>query len=115
MIPVPTYTKVFNTPKKLQMGLNLWPPFIFSRIRVESIQQDYRQIVVSIKLSWLNKNNFGTIFGGALYSMTDPFFATMVLENLSDDYFVWDKYSEIEYIKPGRWQLHSDYGRHPVG
>ena len=50
----------------------------------------------------LNRNYFGTQFGGSMFAMTDPFFALMMLRNLGPDYVVWDKAGAIEYRKPAR-------------
>ena len=37
---------------------------------------------VRMGLGWYNRNYVGTQFGGSLYSMTDPFFMLMIMENL---------------------------------
>jgi hypothetical protein len=34
--------------------------------------------------------------------MTDPFFMVMLIENLGQDYIVWDKSATIRFRKPGR-------------
>ena len=82
--------------------MNLWPPFLGAGIKVRSIAPDFRDVVVALRLGRLNRNYFGTHFGGSLYAMTDPFFAIMVVHNLGSDYLVWDKAGEIEYVAPGR-------------
>jgi acyl-coenzyme A thioesterase PaaI-like protein len=82
--------------------LNLYPPFLFSGIRVSKISPDYRQVEVRLKLHFWNKNVVGTHFGGALYSMTDPFFMMMYMRNLGNSYMVWDQSARINFIKPGR-------------
>ena len=45
------------------------------------------------------------LFGGSLYAMTDPFFALMVMHNLSSDYVVWDKSASIDFLAPARLGL----------
>jgi Domain of unknown function (DUF4442) len=57
---------------------------------------------VEMKLRWWNANYVGTHYGGSLYSMTDPFFMVMLIENLGKDYIVWDKSATIRFKKPGR-------------
>jgi acyl-coenzyme A thioesterase PaaI-like protein len=79
-----------------------WPPFLGAGIRVKSFAEDFRDVVVELKLGRLNRNAVGTQFGGSLYSMTDPFFAIMLMHNLGGDYLVWDKSAGIEYVAPGR-------------
>ncbi len=53
--------------------MSLWPPFLFSGIRVVEISDDFRRAVVALRPSRLTSNYVGTLFGGSLYSMTDPF------------------------------------------
>jgi len=90
------------TPSRLRRVMNLWPPFLFSGIRVEEISADWRCARVRLKLRWYNRNYVKTQFGGALFAMVDPFWMILTLEALGHDYIVWDKAGEIEFIAPGR-------------
>lgn len=83
-------------------GINLWPPFVGAGIRVTRVAADFREIDVRLGLGLLNRNYFGTQFGGSMYAMTDPFFALMMLQNLGPDYIVWDKAGAIDYRRPAR-------------
>jgi len=89
-------------PKMLKFGINLWPPFLGAGIRVKHIAPDYREIVISLKLRWYNRNYVGTHFGGSLAAMTDPFYMLMLIHILGKEYTVWDKTSTIDYLAPGR-------------
>jgi len=60
-------------------------------IRVRRISADFQTIDVEMPLRFWNRNYVGTHFGGSLYSMCDPFFMVMLMENLGPDYIVWDK------------------------
>ncbi len=82
--------------------MSLWPPFLGAGIRVKTLSPDFRLIEVEMGLRFWNRNYVGTHFGGSLYSMTDPFFMLMLIENLGRDYIVWDKSSSIQYKRPGR-------------
>ncbi len=82
--------------------INLWPPFLFNSIRVTYISEDFREIDVALKLRWFNRNYVGTHFGGNLFSMTDPWYMLMLMQNLGRNYFVWDKKASIDFIAPGR-------------
>jgi acyl-coenzyme A thioesterase PaaI-like protein len=93
------------SPGLLRFGLNLWPPYVGAGIRVEHVAPDFRSVTVALAQRWYNRNYFGTHFGGSLYAMTDPFFALMVLHNLSSDYIVWDKTGSIDYLAPGRGRV----------
>lgn len=84
-----------------RLYLNLWPPFLGAGIRVKRIDPNWREIDVEMKLTRWNKNYVGTHYGGSLYSMTDPFFMVMLIENLGKGYIVWDKSATIRFRKPG--------------
>jgi acyl-coenzyme A thioesterase PaaI-like protein len=86
----------------LKLGMNLWPPFLGAGIKVRHIRADYREVVVSMKLRWYNRNYVGTHFGGSLAAMTDPFYMLMLIHILGNEYTVWDKSSTIDFIAPGR-------------
>jgi acyl-coenzyme A thioesterase PaaI-like protein len=62
---------------------------------------DRNTVEVTMPLVPLNTNYVGTHFGGSLYSMCDPFFMFILIENLGEDYLVWDKSARIEFRKPG--------------
>ena len=93
----------------LKLGLNLWPPFLFSGIRVRKIAPDYRQARVELRMRPWNRNYVGTHFGGSLFSMTDPFWMLLTLSALGRDYIVWDKMGTIEFVKPGRGTVHAEF------
>ncbi len=85
----------------MRLLMNLWPPFLGAGIRVKRLQPGWREIDVEMKLRHWNANYVGTHFGGSLYSMTDPFFMLMLIENLGPDYIVWDKSASIRFRRPG--------------
>lgn len=97
------------TARTLRWILNCWPPFWGAGIRVEQIAEDYSFARVSMAFRWYNKNYMRTQFGGSLYSMTDPFFALMLIQRLGSDYVVWDKQGEIIYVKPGKGRVYADF------
>lgn len=88
-----------TTPKKLKRLLNFYPPYIGAGIKIDSISEDWRELKVSMKVRWYNRNYVGTHFGGSLYSMVDPHFMLMLLQILGRDYVVWDKASDIDFVK----------------
>jgi acyl-coenzyme A thioesterase PaaI-like protein len=89
--------------------LNLWPPFLFSGISVLEISKDFRHAKVRLKKRVLTSNYVGTLFGGSLFAMTDPFYMVMVMKNLGKGYMVWDKRSEIEYVSPGKSTVFTEF------
>jgi Domain of unknown function (DUF4442) len=86
----------------MRMRLNFYAPFLGAGIRVKRLAPGWKEIDVEMKLRWWNANYVGTHYGGSLYSMTDPFFMVMLIENLGKDYIVWDKSASIRFKKPGR-------------
>ena len=82
--------------------INLWPPFLGAGIRVKRISPDWREVDVEMKLRRWNANYVGTHYGGSLYSMADPFYMVMLIENLGKGYIVWDKSATIRFKKPGK-------------
>jgi acyl-coenzyme A thioesterase PaaI-like protein len=89
--------------------LNIWPPFLFSGISILEISRDFRYARVRLKKKMLTSNYVGTLFGGSLFAMTDPFYMVMVMRNLGKGYIVWDKRSEIEYVSPGKSTVYAEF------
>lgn len=78
-------------------------------IRVKRLQPDWKAIDVEMKLRFWNSNYVGTHFGGSLYSMTDPFYMLMLIENLGRDYIVWDKAASIRFRRPGKGKVSASF------
>lgn len=95
--------------KHWQHLMNLWPPFLGAGIRVKRISPGWREIDVEMKLRRWNRNYVGTHYGGSLYSMTDPFFMLMLIENLGREYIVWDKSASIRFRRPGTGTVHARF------
>ena len=95
------------TPRALRRLFNLWPPFLFTGIRVLELGEDWRHARVRLRLRWYNRNYVRAHFGGSLFAMTDPFWMILVMHGLGRDYIVWDKAGEIEFAKPGRGTVHA--------
>jgi len=95
--------------RHIRRRLNLWPPFLGAGIQVTRLDRDWRAIDVEMKLRFFNRNYVGTHYGGSLYSMTDPFYMLMVMENLGRDYVVWDKAASIRFRRPGRGRVRAEF------
>ena len=87
--------------------INIWPPFLGAGIRVR--WRSNRDVDVELKLRAWNRNYVGTHYGGSLYSMTDPFYMLMLMENLGRDYIVWDKAASIRFRKPGKGKMKAEF------
>ena len=95
--------------RHIRMFMNIWPPFLGAGIRVRRLGSDWTEIDVEMKLHWWNRNYVGTHYGGSLYSMADPFFMVMLIQNLGKDYIVWDKSASIRFKKPGRGTVSASF------
>lgn len=95
--------------KKLKLTMNLWPPFWGSGIKVLELDDDWQYAKIRLRKYWFNRNYVNTHYGGALFSMTDPFYMLLLLHKLGRDYVVWDKKAEIKFIKPGRKDVFAEF------
>ena len=101
--------KLARKVRFLRWALNFYPPYLGAGVKVRHISADFREVRVSMGLKWYNRNYVRTQFGGSLYSMTDPFYMLMLMENLGRDYVVWDKTAHIEFISPGQGTVHAEF------
>ena len=88
--------------------LNLWIPFIFNRIKIIDVSDDFRSIDVRLKLSFWNRNPGKSIWGGAIFSAADSFFPIMLkhsalLNGIKTDFFT--KSTNVSYLKPSKTDL----------
>lgn len=96
-------------PALLRLGLNWFPAYRATGARLVEVSPDLRRIVVRLPLKRATRNGAGTLFGGSLYSATDPIYALLLAANLGPDYIVWDKSATIRYRKPGREALIAEF------
>ena len=89
-------------PEQVRWLIHLWPPLLFAGIRVKPIERDWRRIDVELRLAWWNRNAVGSLFGGSLFSMADPFYPLILQHHLGPGYTVWTKAADIAFLKPGR-------------
>ena len=98
-----------RSARRLRWLMNIWPPFLFSGIRVLDIAEDWRSARIVLRRRWYNANYVGTHFGGSLFAMTDPYWMIMIMQCLGRDYIVWDKAAEIEFIAPGKEDVFAEF------
>ncbi len=89
--------------------INFWPPFLGSGIRVKKISPDLTSIDVEMKMRFWNKNYVGSHYGGSLFSMTDPFLMLKLINNLGQNYIIWDKEASIRFKKPGKGTVRAHF------
>lgn len=89
--------------------MRLYPPMLFQRIWVKRIEKGFKAIEVKINRSLFTTNFGNSIFGGTIFSATDPFYALLLGQVLREKGFhitVWLKSAQINYLKPGKSSLH---------
>lgn len=91
------------TRKNLVRIINFYPPYLGAGIKAKYI--DPFTYETRMPLRFYNQNYMHTHFGGSIYSMVDPFFVFILIDNLGRDYVVWDKAASIKFVKPGRSML----------
>ena len=90
-------------------GFNLSPMYRRSTGRIIAVSDDLYSVTIRIKLSYKNSNYVGSIFGGSLFSATDPIFMIQLLNILDDNYVVWDKAASIKFKRPARETCYADF------
>ena len=84
-----------------EKAFNLFGPYKGAGIHIEYDLADPYTVKSYMDLEFSNTNYVGTHFGGSLYSMCDPFFMFILMQNLGNGYIVWDRRAEIEFLRPG--------------
>jgi len=93
----------------LKWAMRFYPPLFFQRIWVIKFDKGFTGVHVKISKSFLNINYNRTIFGGTIFSASDPFFALLfdqLLQRRGLKCRVWLKSAEIKYLKPGKTNLY---------
>lgn len=93
----------------LKWAMRFYPPLFFQRIWVKKFHKDFKGVEVKISKSLLNTNYNNSIFGGTIFSASDPFYALLfdqVLLRRGYKIRVWLKSAQISYLKPGHSNLY---------
>ncbi len=93
----------------LKWAMRFYPPLFFQRIWVKNIGKGFKSADVEISKSVLNINYNRSIFGGTIFTASDPFYALLfdqVLRKKGYKVRVWLKSATINYLEPSRSNLH---------
>ncbi|WP_303316485.1 DUF4442 domain-containing protein [Flavivirga abyssicola] len=102
--------KRFLSDKQIyKYGFNLSPMYRRSTGKVIEVSDNLHYVKIKIPLSFKNRNFVGSIFGGSLFSATDPIYMIQLMNILGEDYIVWDKAASIKYKRPGKDTLYCEF------
>ncbi|MFY0632012.1 MAG: DUF4442 domain-containing protein [Flavobacteriaceae bacterium] len=94
--------KFFSDAIIFKVGFNISPMYRRSTGRIINVTKDLLKAEVKIRLSYKNRNYVGTIYGGSLFSATDPIYMIQLINILGKEYVVWDKSAEIKFKRPAK-------------
>lgn len=101
--------KIFRKDQIFKYGFNLSPMYRRTVARIKEVSKDLHTAKIKISLNYKNRNYVGSIFGGSLFSATDPIYMIQLIHILGDDYIVWDKAAKIRYKKPAREDAYATF------
>ena len=108
-----TLTKIlriaFSDAQIFRYGFNISPMYRRTTGRVIKVTKDLLYVKIKIPLSIKNKNYVGSIFGGSLFSATDPIYMVQLINILKEDYIVWDKDASIKYKQPAKETVYAEF------
>ncbi|MEP5340040.1 MAG: DUF4442 domain-containing protein [Algibacter sp.] len=101
--------RFFTDAQIYKHGFNISPMYRRSGGKVVEVSDDLLYVKIKTPLSYKNKNYVGSIFGGSLFSATDPIYMIQLMNILGDDYVVWDKEATIKYKHPAKETVYTEF------
>ncbi len=101
--------KFFTKSQIFKYGFNWSPMYRRSTAKLTYVSDDLLTVTIKIPISYKNKNYVGSIFGGSLFSATDPIYMIQLLNILGDDFVVWDKSAKIKYKRPAKSDVYASF------
>lgn len=101
------FGRIKKHPLFIKLLINSYAPYLGAGVRVTEVDMAAGRVRVEMPLTRVNRNYVGVHFGGSLYAMVDPFFMLILINQLGEDYIVWDKAASIEFVAPGRGHVHT--------
>jgi hypothetical protein len=92
--------RYFKKATLFRVGFNISPMYRRSCGKIIFASDDLHVVKIKIPLSYKNKNYVGSIFGGSLFSATDPIYMIQLMQILGKEFVVWDKKTEIKFKRP---------------
>ena len=88
---------------------NISPMYRRSTGRVVAVNPGFWTVDIKIPLSYKNRNYAVTIFGGSLFSATDPIYMVQLIQIIGTDYIVWDKASKVKFKRPANAEAFANF------
>lgn len=81
-----------------------WPAWWMMRIKVTSFANDWREVRITLPLTWISRNMGGAMFGGFQASLADPI-APLACAKVFPGYHVWTRKLSVDFQRPGDTDL----------
>ncbi len=92
--------RFFKKATLFKTMFNISPMYRRSCGKITFVSDDLHVVKIKIPLTYKNKNYVGSMFGGSLFSATDPIYMIQLMQILGNEYVVWDKSTEIRFKRP---------------
>ncbi len=100
---------LFKMQTLFKYGYNFSPMYRRTTARVLEVSEDIRLVKIKLPISYKNKNYLNSIFGGSMFSAVDPIPMVQLIQQLDDNYVVWDKSAEILFKRPAKEDLYATF------
>ena len=80
--------------------LELYPPFLFMRIKVLEMDRDWRRVRIRLPLNAISRNPGGVMFGGFQAALADPI-AALACARVFPGYSTWTRAMQIDFEHGG--------------
>jgi len=94
------YLRFLSEKKRIQF----WPAWWMMGVRVTSLANDWREVRITLPLTWVSKNMGGGMFGGFQASLADPI-APLACAKVFKGYDVWTRKLIVDFRRPGTSDL----------
>jgi acyl-coenzyme A thioesterase PaaI-like protein len=84
--------------------LELYPPFLFMRVKVLEVDRDWRHVRIRLPLNAISRNPGGVMFGGFQAALADPI-AALACARVFPGYSTWTRAMQIDFEHGGSTDL----------
>ncbi len=88
-------------------AMNAFPAIFGTGVKILFIEDKWHEVQLRLAVNFWSRNYVGTIFGGSMFSATDPFYMIMLYRILGTEYVVWDKSATIRFKRPGTEKIYA--------